>query len=110
MAANADAVVQNVRPGVVDRLGVGYEAVAARNPKIVYCSIAGYGFSGPYAAYFTELMERQKGADYFIGGPRDLARGECKDSFAQVMNSAFPGGLLSVDQAIKMMNTACFKG
>jgi crotonobetainyl-CoA:carnitine CoA-transferase CaiB-like acyl-CoA transferase len=50
MAANADAVVQNVRPGVVDRLGVGYEAVAARNPKIVYCSIAGYGFSGPSAA------------------------------------------------------------
>ena len=67
-------------------------------------------FSGPYAAYFTELMERQKGADYFIGGPRDLTRGECKDSFAQVMNSAFPGGLLPVDQAIKMMNAACFKG
>jgi CoA-transferase family III len=35
MAANADVVVQNVRPGVVDRLCVGYEAVAARNPKIV---------------------------------------------------------------------------
>jgi crotonobetainyl-CoA:carnitine CoA-transferase CaiB-like acyl-CoA transferase len=49
MAEHADAVVQNVRPGVVDRLGVGYEAVAARNPKIVYCSIAGYGFTGPYA-------------------------------------------------------------
>lgn len=47
MAENADAVVQNVRPGVVDRLGVGYETVAARNPRIVYCSIAGYGFSGP---------------------------------------------------------------
>src|ERR1700722_7287685 len=50
MAEHADAVVQNVRPGVVDRLGVGYEAVAARNPKIVYCSIAGYGFSGPAAS------------------------------------------------------------
>jgi crotonobetainyl-CoA:carnitine CoA-transferase CaiB-like acyl-CoA transferase len=48
MAEQADAVVQNVRPGVVDRLGVGYEAVAARNPRIVYCSIAGYGFAGPY--------------------------------------------------------------
>lgn len=48
MAERADAVAQNVRPGVVDRLGVGYEAVAARNPRIVYCSIAGYGFSGPY--------------------------------------------------------------
>jgi multiple sugar transport system substrate-binding protein len=67
-------------------------------------------FSGPYAGYFTELMARQKGADYFIGGPRDLTRGQCKDSFAQVMNSAFPGGLLPVDQAVKMMNTACYKG
>jgi crotonobetainyl-CoA:carnitine CoA-transferase CaiB-like acyl-CoA transferase len=48
MAESADVVVQNVRPGVVERLGVGYDAVAARNPKIVYCSIAGYGFTGPY--------------------------------------------------------------
>ena len=48
MVERADIVVQNVRPGVVDRLGVGYEACAARNPKIVYCSMAGYGFSGPY--------------------------------------------------------------
>ncbi|MDO8433592.1 MAG: CaiB/BaiF CoA-transferase family protein [Candidatus Binatus sp.] len=48
MAEQADVVIQNVRPGVVERLGVGYEAVAARNPKIVYCSIAGYGFEGPY--------------------------------------------------------------
>jgi multiple sugar transport system substrate-binding protein len=67
-------------------------------------------FSGPYAAYFTELMERQKGVDYFVGGPRDLTQGQCKESFAQVMNAAFPGGLLPVDQAIKMMNTACYKG
>src|SRR5258708_1065856 len=48
MVEQADIVVQNVRPGVVDRLGVGYEACAARNPKIVYCSMVGYGFSGPY--------------------------------------------------------------
>jgi crotonobetainyl-CoA:carnitine CoA-transferase CaiB-like acyl-CoA transferase len=48
MAEKAHVVIQNVRPGVVDRLGVGYEAVAARNPRIVYCSIAGYGFKGPY--------------------------------------------------------------
>jgi hypothetical protein len=36
--------------------------------------------------------------------------GQCKDSFGQVMNSAFPGGLLPVDQTLKMMNTACYKG
>jgi crotonobetainyl-CoA:carnitine CoA-transferase CaiB-like acyl-CoA transferase len=50
MAERSDAMVQNFRPGVVDKLGIGYAAVSARNPKLVYCSIAGYGFSGPYAA------------------------------------------------------------
>jgi multiple sugar transport system substrate-binding protein len=67
-------------------------------------------FSGPYAAYFTELMARQKGMDYFVGGPLDLVQGQCKDSFAQVLNAGFPGGLLSVDQTVKMMNAACYKG
>jgi crotonobetainyl-CoA:carnitine CoA-transferase CaiB-like acyl-CoA transferase len=47
MAENADILIQNVRPGVMKRLGVGYEEVAARNPRLVYCSIAGYGFKGP---------------------------------------------------------------
>jgi len=45
----ADVVVQNFRPGVADRLGFGYEAVAARRPQIVYCSISGFGTSGPRA-------------------------------------------------------------
>ncbi|HXW84975.1 MAG TPA: CaiB/BaiF CoA-transferase family protein [Candidatus Binataceae bacterium] len=47
MAEKSQVVVQNVRPGVVDRLGIGYDAVHRRNPKLVYCSISGYGFSGP---------------------------------------------------------------
>jgi multiple sugar transport system substrate-binding protein len=67
-------------------------------------------FSGPYAAYFTELMARQKGEDYFVGGPRDMVQGACKDAFGQVMNAAFPGGLLSVDEMVKKMNDACYKG
>mgnify|MGYP003693943817 CR=1 FL=1 len=66
-------------------------------------------FSGPHAAYFTELMDRQKGEKYFIGQPRDMVTGECKDAFAQVMNSGFPGGLLSVDQTVQMMNKACYR-
>jgi hypothetical protein len=67
-------------------------------------------FSGPHAAYFTELMERQKGSKYFIGQPRDMVTGECKDAFAQVLNPGFPGGLLSVDQTVQAMNKACYKG
>jgi crotonobetainyl-CoA:carnitine CoA-transferase CaiB-like acyl-CoA transferase len=47
--ATADVVVQNFRPGVVERLGIGYEAARAVNPRIVYLSISGFGENGPYA-------------------------------------------------------------
>jgi crotonobetainyl-CoA:carnitine CoA-transferase CaiB-like acyl-CoA transferase len=47
LASTADVVVEGFRPGVADRLGVGYHAVAARNPAIIYCSISGYGQEGP---------------------------------------------------------------
>lgn len=46
LAAASDVVVESFRPGVVDRLGVGYDAVAARNPGIVYCATSGYGQRG----------------------------------------------------------------
>jgi crotonobetainyl-CoA:carnitine CoA-transferase CaiB-like acyl-CoA transferase len=48
LAASADVFVESFRPGVVERLGVGYEHIAARNPRIVYCSVNAFGRSGPY--------------------------------------------------------------
>jgi len=48
MAEQADVLVETFRPGVLDRLGVGYDALRARNAGIVVCSISGYGQTGPY--------------------------------------------------------------
>ncbi|NOZ32884.1 MAG: CoA transferase, partial [Alphaproteobacteria bacterium] len=48
LAETADVVVQNFRPGVMERLGYGYEDFKAINPRIVYCSGSGYGEDGPY--------------------------------------------------------------
>ncbi len=49
LAAEADVVLQSFRPGVAERLGIGYEDIAKINRKVVYCSFSGYGESGPTA-------------------------------------------------------------
>ena len=49
LTANADIFIENYRPGVLPRLGLGYDDLKAVNPKLIYCSISGYGQTGPYA-------------------------------------------------------------
>lgn len=59
LAKDADVVVQNFRPGVMDRLGIGYEDVRAVNPTVVYASLSGFGAEGPYrdrSAYDTVIQ------------------------------------------------------
>ncbi len=51
LAASADVIIESFRPGVVDRLGIGFEAVRALNPGIVYCSTSGFGQSGPRSTW-----------------------------------------------------------
>ena len=48
LATGADVLVENLRPGTLDRLGLGEDVVRAANPRVIYCSISGFGSSGPY--------------------------------------------------------------
>ncbi|WPZ35134.1 CoA transferase [Thalassobaculum sp. OXR-137] len=73
LAATADAFVQNFRPGVTDRMGLGEAAVRAVNPSIVYCSISGFGDTGPYAdkPVYDPLVQALSGLTSIQGGSDD---------------------------------------
>ena len=49
LAKEADVIIQSFRPGVAERLGIGYEDISKINPKVIYCSFSGYGETGPVA-------------------------------------------------------------
>jgi crotonobetainyl-CoA:carnitine CoA-transferase CaiB-like acyl-CoA transferase len=63
LLARADVVVENFRPGTMERLGLGYAEVAARHPRIVYCSISGFGQTGPRRAEpgYDAMMQAEGG-------------------------------------------------
>ncbi|MBV9905435.1 MAG: CoA transferase, partial [Alphaproteobacteria bacterium] len=70
LADDADVIVEAFRPGVVKRLGIGYDAVAARNPRIAYCSISAFGQNGPYRDKPSHDLGVQA-----MAGTLDLSRG-----------------------------------
>jgi multiple sugar transport system substrate-binding protein len=65
--------------------------------------------NSPHEAYFTELNARNTDVKYFFGSPLFHYRGKCAETFTQVMNNAFPAGLISVADAADKMDAACMK-
>jgi crotonobetainyl-CoA:carnitine CoA-transferase CaiB-like acyl-CoA transferase len=70
LCANADIVIENFRPGALDRLGLGYKALSADNPRLIYCSEKGF-LSGPYESRtaLDEVAQMMGGLAYMTGPP-----------------------------------------
>ena len=68
---SADVFVENYRPGALNKLGLGYEELSQRNPKLVYCSVSAYGHTGPdsHRPGFGLIAEAKSGAMSLIGVP-----------------------------------------
>lgn len=66
--------------------------------------------TGAYKPYFDRLQAIDNANDFFIGQPLDHMKGECAETFKQVMNAAFPAGQIDADRATSMMDAACFTG
>jgi len=71
LVKNADAVVENYKPGTLEKFGVGYEVLEQINPKIVLTSISGYGQTGPYASHaaFDQTVQAESGIMSITGFP-----------------------------------------
>ena len=94
LAQDADIVLESFRPGVLDRLGVGYEALKAENPGIVYCAISGYGQDGPYAQRAGHDMNYLATAGLLgltgdVGGPPVQSAAQIADIGAGSLMAAF---------------------
>ena len=98
----ADVVVENFRTGAMDKLGLGYEALAARNPRLIYCSEKGF-LSGPYEnrTALDEVTQMMGGLAYMTGPPgRPLRAGT---SVIDVTGGMF--GVIAVLAAIEQRHT-----
>lgn len=110
LAKKADVIVESFRPGVMERLGLGYEDLAADNPAIIYCSTTGFGQEGPRAAWAGHDI------DYLAVGGFLAATGAAADGGPPVpgttLADAAAGGLqaaLAVTTAL-LARTATGKG
>ena len=91
LAAGADVVMENMRPGVTDRLGVGYAQLSALNPRLIYCSTTAFGSDGPYADRpgFDPLLQAMSGVQALqgFGGPPQYLRVAITDYYAAALTA-----------------------
>jgi itaconate CoA-transferase len=79
LVADADVLVQNLAPGAADRLGLGYETLSEKYPKLIVCDISGYGSDGPYRdkKAYDLLIQSESGFLSITGSPGAPAKAGC---------------------------------
>ncbi|AVS76411.1 CoA transferase [Paracidovorax cattleyae] len=90
MAREADVLVHNFRPGVPERLGIGFERLAQLNPRLVYCSVTGYGSRGPLRAKagYDQVLQTMTGMCAMqgkAGEPPEILYGSVVDYYASAL-------------------------
>ncbi len=72
LVRDADVVVENFRPGVMDRLGLGYDSLRQANPRLIYCAISGFGQDGPLRDLpaYDQIIQGMSGVMSITGGPQ----------------------------------------
>ena len=93
LVRGADVLVHNFRPGVAERLGIGFEQLAAINPRLVYCSVTGYGSKGPLKAKagYDQVLQTMTGMCAMqgkAGGPPEILYGSVVDYYASALVAA----------------------
>lgn len=93
LVRDADVLVHNFRPGVAERLGIGFGQLAALHPRLVYCSVTGYGSSGPLAAKagYDQVLQTMTGMCAMqgkAGGPPEILYGSVVDYYASALVAA----------------------
>lgn len=91
LATGADVVMENMRPGVTDRLGVGYAHLRTLNPRLIYCSTTAFGSTGPYVDRpgFDPLLQAMSGVQALqgFGGPPQYLRVAITDYYAAALTA-----------------------
>lgn len=93
LVRTADVLVHNFRPSVAPRLGIGYEQLAALNPRLIYCAVSGYGDTGPLAekAGYDQVLQTLTGVCALQGkadGPPEIVYGSVVDFYAAALVAA----------------------
>lgn len=104
MVEKADVLIENLRPGALERLGLGYKECATLNPRLVYCSISGYGQDGPSRdePAMDLILQATSGLISVTGtGPESLAR--CGHSVADI--TAGMAALIGILMALRARET-----